>query len=77
MIKSALKDTIENRKMVEGVSDINQNNVHELVYDSAFARKRRVKANDPVVCYTHHLEFPNRRHFRHHIKTEHSIEQVG
>jgi hypothetical protein len=82
MIKSAVKDNIEKSKLVEVINNsngnsLNQNNAVKLDDESAFARKRRLKANEPVVCYTHRLEFPNRRQFRLHIKTQHSIDQVG
>ncbi len=45
--------------------------------DDAFEhRKRNLRKDIPVVCYTHKIQFSNRRDFRLHIKYQHSTEKI-
>lgn len=65
-IKAALKDAQVNQPL----SDNSVKNADSLTH-----WKRNLKPG-PVICYTHKLQFKNRREFRLHIKYQHNTEQI-
>jgi hypothetical protein len=71
-IKAAVKDAKINTPVPPPVRG--SNNVK---LDDAFEHRRKNLRRDiPVICYTHKIQFSNRREFRLHIKYQHSTEKI-
>ncbi len=67
MIKAAVKDARTN----EPVTSENNN----VSFDVLEHRKKNLRTS-PAICYTHKLQFNNRRDFRLHLNYEHRTEQI-
>gem|GEM_PF-3919316 len=69
VIKAAVKDARANEPTPSKSNNVN--------LDNALAqRKKNLRKADPVICYTHKIQFSNRRDFRLHVKYQHSTEQI-
>jgi hypothetical protein len=69
VIKTALKDARAN----EPASSIS---ITAKLDDALEHRKKNLRKDMPVTCYTHKMQFSNRHDFRLHIKYQHSTEQI-
>jgi len=45
-------------------------------FDDALAHWKKNLRTSPCTCYTHKLQFKNRREFRLHIKYQHSTQHI-
>jgi hypothetical protein len=69
VIKTAVKDA-RAKEPVPNVSSVAK------LDDALEHRKKNLRKDMPVTCYTHKVQFSNRRDFRLHIKYQHSTGQI-
>jgi hypothetical protein len=69
VIKAAVKDARVNEPMPL----ISKNGKLD---DALEYRKKNLRKDKPVTCYTHKMQFDNRHDFRLHIKYQHSTEKI-
>jgi len=68
VVKAAVKDARVNESTPKS-SDVS--------LDAVLAnRKKSLRKSDPVICYTHKIQFNNRRDFRLHVKYQHSTDRI-